>query len=204
MRKYWLIPQRGECKIHICILLIVKCSNRKIRHWNVLSLKLTLHILVPFSTVARRKGLHRQEASHLLSDNLLSPLLHLCRICIRSGYVWASELRTRLFIFEVASFFAVLVLKIIPNCRVSAKVLRRSLDFWQELCSRTFIDSHLSDGRWILWLQRHSQTDVSFTANNYTPRSFGMEGVVKKKKARVYLNRFFTWHVLSPAPRRFI
>lgn len=137
---------------------------------------------MPFSTVARRKGLHRQEASHLLSDNLLSPLLHLCRICIRSGYVWASELRTRLFIFEVASFFAVLALKIIPNCRVSAKVLRRSLDFWQKLCSRTFIDSHLSDGRWILWLQRHSQTDVSFTANNYTPRSFGMEGVVKKKK----------------------
>lgn len=159
---------------------------------------------MPFSTVARRKGLHRQEASHLLSDNLLSPLLHLCRICIRSGYVWASELRTRLFIFVVASFFAVLALKIIPNCRVSAKVLRRSLDFWQELCSRTFIDSHLSDGRWILWLQRHSQTDVSFTANNYTLRSFGMEGVVKKKGTSLFKQILHMTRPLSSTPQIYL
>lgn len=66
----------GECKTHICNLLIVMCSNRKIRHWNMSGLKLALHILVPFPTVAHCKGLHRQEASHLLSDSLLSPLHH--------------------------------------------------------------------------------------------------------------------------------
>lgn len=51
----------------------------------------------------------------------------------------------------------------------------------------------------ILWLRRHSQTDVSFTANNYTPRNPG-----EREKAQVYLNKIFTWRALSPAPSRFI
>lgn len=55
------------------------CSKSKIRHQNVSGLKLSPHILVQFPTVARGKGLHRQEASHLLSDSPISPPPHFFR-----------------------------------------------------------------------------------------------------------------------------